>query len=93
VAQRAAGVPRKLLGFTTADRVFPRPGYAVSQSGRPSGQVRSGTVSPTLGIGIGTCYLPTGAATVGATIELDVRGKHTPATVVRMPFYTKGSHK
>jgi aminomethyltransferase len=93
VAQRAAGVPRKLVGFTTAERVFPRPGYPVFHAGQPSGQVRSGTVSPTLGIGIGTCYLPTSAATPGTTIELDIRGKRTPATVVRMPFYSKGSHK
>src|SRR5215469_2588975 len=52
IAQRAAGVPRKLVGFTTTGRAFPRPGYAVSHNGQSSGAVRSGTVSPVLGIGI-----------------------------------------
>lgn len=93
VAQRAAGVPRKLVGFTTTGRVFPRPGYAVSQGGHGRGPVRSGTVSPSLGIGIGTCYLPTAEAAAGGILEIDVRGKPAPATVVRMPFYTKGSHR
>ncbi len=93
VAQKAAGVPRKLVGFTIADRAFPRPGYPVYHSGLATGQTRSGTVSPTLGVGIATCYLPTVAATPGTTIELDVRGKRVPGTVVRMPFYTHGSHR
>jgi aminomethyltransferase len=93
MAQRAAGVPRKLVGFTTEGRTFPRPGYAVTHDGRASGTVRSGTVSPVLGIGIGTCYLPTAVAAPGTTIEIDVRAKPATATIVRTPFYTKGSHK
>jgi aminomethyltransferase len=93
LAQRAAGVPRKLVGFTADGRVFPRPGYAISQAGHARGPVRSGTVSPTLGIGIGTCYLPTAVAVPGTAIEIDVRGKPAAATVVKMPFYTKGTHK
>jgi aminomethyltransferase len=93
VAQRAAGIPRKLVGFTTAGRTFPRPGYAVSLAGRSCGTVRSGTVSPMLGVGIGTCYLPTPDAAAGRPIEIDLRGKPVEATVVRVPFYTRGSHK
>jgi aminomethyltransferase len=93
VAQKAAGVPRKLVGFTTGERIFPRPGYPVYLDGEPTGAVRSGTVSPTLGHGIGTCYLPTARATPGTVIELDIRGKRVPATVVRTPFYTQASHR
>jgi aminomethyltransferase len=44
-------------------------------------------------MGIGTCYLPTAQATPGTAIEIDVRGRRIPATIVRMPFYTKASHK
>ena len=75
LAQKAAGIPRKLVGFTAAARVFPRQGYAVSQAGHARGPVCSGTVSPTLGIGIGTCYLPTAVAVPGTAIEIEVRGK------------------
>ena len=65
----------------------------MTHDGNASGTVRSGTVSPVLGIGIGTCYLPTADAVPGTTIEIDVRAKPATATIVRTPFYTKGSHK
>jgi len=92
VAQKAQGVPRKLVGFTTTERAFPRHGYPVFHDGQPSGVVCSGTMSPTLGIPIGTCYLPTAAAKEGTAFEIEIRGKRVPATVVKMPFYKDGSH-
>jgi len=54
--------------------------------------VTSGTMSPTLGIPIGTAYVPIAAAREGSKIEIEVRGKRAPATVVKMPFYRKGTH-
>ncbi|HYD54627.1 MAG TPA: glycine cleavage system aminomethyltransferase GcvT [Gemmatimonadaceae bacterium] len=92
VRQKEQGIPRKLVGFTTSERSFPRHGYPVFHDGQPSGVVRSGTMSPTLGIPIGTCYLPTAAAKTGTTFEIEIRGKRVPATVVKMPFYTEASH-
>jgi aminomethyltransferase len=90
--QKAAGLTRKLVGFTTSERSFPRHGYPVFIDGQPSGEVRSGTMSPSLGIPIGTCYLPAARAKEGTTFEIEIRGKRVPATVVKMPFYTKGTH-
>jgi aminomethyltransferase len=49
-------------------------------------------MSPTLGIPIGTAYLPAAAAKEGTTFEVEIRGKRVPATVVKPPFYKKGSH-
>ena len=93
VRQKEAGIPRKLVGFVPDDkRSIARHGYGVIHAGAPAGEVRSGTMSPTLGIPIGTCYLPTAAASEGAAIEIDIRGKRVPATVVKMPFYKEGSH-
>ena len=93
VRQKEAGVPRKLVGFVPDDkRSIARHGYGVFVNGAPSGEVRSGTMSPSLGYPIGTCYLPTGVAKEGTAIEIDVRGKRVPATVVKMPFYKEGSH-
>ena len=89
--QRAAGLPRKLVGFTTAERTFPRHGYPVFYDGAPSGIVCSGTVSPSLNTPIGTCYLPAAAAKEGTTFEIEIRGKRVPATVVKLPFYKNGS--
>ncbi|HUO51206.1 MAG TPA: glycine cleavage system aminomethyltransferase GcvT [Gemmatimonadaceae bacterium] len=92
VAQKEKGVPRKLVGFTSEERVFPRHGYPVFVDGAPSGEVRSGTSSPSLGIAIGTAYVPAAAAKEGGTLEIEIRGKRVPARIVKMPFWTKGSH-
>jgi aminomethyltransferase len=92
VSQKAAGVTRKLVGFTFADRAIPRHGYPVFCDGVPSGTVCSGTMSPSLGIGIGTCYLPANRTAEGTPFEVDVRGKRVTATVAKLPFYTRGSH-
>ena len=89
VAQKAGGVSRRLVGFTTAERSFPRQGYPVFHAGVPSAAVRSGTMSPTLGIPIGTCYLPAAAAVDGTEFEIEIRGKRVPARVVKTPFYKR----
>jgi aminomethyltransferase len=89
VAQKAAGITRRLVGFTVGERAFPRQGYPVYHAGMSSGLVCSGTVSPTLGIGIGTCYVPVDAAIPGTALDIEVRGKRIPATIVHLPFYTR----
>lgn len=87
--QKKAGIPQKLVGFTSEGRAIPRHGYSVYLNGSLIGQVRSGTMSPTLGKPIGTTYLPTVHAKEGTHFEFDLRGKRAAATVVRMPFYKR----
>ncbi|MEX2152512.1 MAG: glycine cleavage system aminomethyltransferase GcvT [Gemmatimonadaceae bacterium] len=92
--QKEKGVPRKLVGFTVDDgRSIARHGYPVLYEGKPSGEVRSGTMSPSLGIPIGTAYLPAPGTKDGSKLEIDIRGKRVGATVVKPPFYKKASHK
>ncbi len=91
VAQKEQGLKRKLVGFTTSERSFPRHGYPVFAKGKSSGEVRSGTMSPTLGIPIGTAYVPPDSAAEGSPLEIEIRGKRVPASVVKMPFYKNGS--
>jgi aminomethyltransferase len=88
--QKKVGVPQKLVGFTAEGRAIPRHGYSVYLNDSPVGQVRSGTVSPTLGKPIGTTYLPIDHAKEGTRFEFDLRGRRAPATVVKMPFYKRG---
>jgi aminomethyltransferase len=57
------------------------------------GEVTSGTLSPSLGEGIGLAYLPVEAAKPGTRIEILIRDQPVPAEVVRPPFYTEGSVK
>ncbi len=89
--QKEQGLKRKLVGFTTPERSFPRHGYPVFANGKPSGEVRSGTMSPTLGIPIGTAYVPPESAAEGSPLEIEIRGKRVPAVVQKMPFYKNGS--
>jgi aminomethyltransferase len=93
VRQKAEGVTRKLVGFTSSEKVFPRHGYPVFCGGEPSGIVCSGTMSPSMGIPIGTCYVPIASAKEGSAIEIDVRGRRVGASVVKMPFYKDASHR
>ena len=90
--QKVEGVKKKLVGFTLGDRNIARHGYPVYYKDQPSGLVCSGTMSPTLGIPIGTCYLPTEAAKEGTTFDIEIRGKRVPGTVVKPPFYKDASH-
>ena len=90
--QKTEGLKGKLTGFIAQERSIPRHGYKVFYQGEEHGVVKSGTMSPTLGIPIGTCYLPTEGTKEGASLELEIRGKRIPATVTKMPFYKGGSH-
>ena len=73
------------------ERGFPRPGYEIVEDGRPVGVVTSGTVSPTLGAGIAMAWVPARLAALDTRVEVSLRGKPTPAQVVRPPFYKSGS--
>ncbi|MBV6520701.1 MAG: Aminomethyltransferase [Gemmatimonadaceae bacterium] len=92
VRQKAEGVAKKLVAFSSTERAFPRHGYPVFYQDKPSGVVCSGTMSPTLGIPIGTCYLPIDGAKPGNVLEIEIRGKRVVATVVKPPFYKHGTH-
>ena len=92
VKQKEAGVARKLVGFTTTERSFPRHGYPVYVNGERSGDVLSGTMSPSLNIPIGTAYLPTANASPGSEFEIEIRGKRIRAVVEKTPFYKEGTH-
>ena len=48
-------------------------------------------MSPTLGIPIGTAYVPPESAAEGSPLEIEIRGKRIPGTVQKMPFYKNGS--
>jgi aminomethyltransferase len=92
-SQRLRGVTRRLVGFQLQGRGFPRHGYPVHHEGREVDIVRSGTMSPSLGVGIGTTYLPAAAAKPGTRFEVECRGERFSAEVVKLPFYRKGTAK
>ncbi|MGI5865769.1 MAG: glycine cleavage system aminomethyltransferase GcvT [Myxococcales bacterium] len=87
--QKAEGVQRKLVGFTTLERGIPRHGYPILADGERVGVVTSGTQSPTLKKPIGLAYVPTALAPEGSTFAVEIRGKPVAAAVVKTPFYTR----
>ncbi len=93
VTQKMAGVPRKLVGFTLPVRNVPRHGMPVFYEGEACGSVCSGTVGPSVGLPIGTCYLPTDVAKPGTTFDVEIRGTRVVATVAALPFWSSGSAK
>jgi aminomethyltransferase len=89
LAQKAAGVERRLVGFEVRGRGIAREGHAVLHDGREVGRVTSGTWSPTLEKALGMAYVPVELAVAGTAVELDVRGRRLPAEVVKLPFYKR----
>jgi len=89
-AVRDTGPTRKLVGLSF-DNGIPRHGYAVLHEGVEVGKVASGTFSPTLESGIATAYVPAELAAVGTRLDVEIRKKTVPATVVKPPFVSKTS--
>jgi aminomethyltransferase len=58
---------------------------------RVVGSVTSGTVSPTLQVGIALAYVPVAMAAPGTELGIRIRGSAVPARVEKPPFYTDGS--
>jgi aminomethyltransferase len=90
-AQRAAGAPRKLVGFEVQGRGIARQGHTVlsPQGGEAVGTVTSGTWSPTFENALGMAYVPVALSAPGTALSIDVRGKPLPAVVVDLPFYRR----
>ena len=89
LAEREAGAKRLLWGLKALDRGIPRPHMLVRRAGRQVGEVTSGTFSPTLRVGIALALLDTAAGLgEGDEVEVDVRGRPSPFTVVKPPFVT-----
>ena len=59
----------------------------VDADGNKIGRVTSGTMSPSLGKGIGLGYVPKELSKVDSEIFIQVRKKQIPAKVVKLPFY------
>ena len=83
-AQKDNGVPRRSVGLKMIDRGIPREGYPVYAGDRQIGVITSGTMSPSLKVGIGLALVE--PAALHAEIEVGVRNRRLKAELVRTPF-------
>lgn len=87
LAQKEAGVPRKIVGFKLLDKGVPREGYDVAKDGEVVGKVVSGLYGPTIELYAGHAYVPSHLAKSGTEIEIMIRNKPKKAVIVKRPFY------
>ena len=93
------GPRRRMIGFRLDGRNMARSGYVVRvgrESGEVSGQVTSGSWSPTLEASIGLALLdgsdsegPLEPIEAGTPLVAEIRGKDVPGEVVALPFYRR----
>ena len=86
LAEKAAGVPSRLIGVVLQERGVIRHGYKVlTNSGE--GVITSGIFSPTLGYSIGLARVPKAAS---GEAQVVIRNKQLPVTLTRPPFVRNG---
>jgi glycine cleavage system T protein (aminomethyltransferase) len=83
------GPARRLVGLTVEGRGIARHGYPVWSGDRRTGQVTSGTQSPTLGVPIAMAYVAPSDAEPGTVVDIEIRDARVPARVVALPFYRR----
>jgi aminomethyltransferase len=86
--QKEEGIKRKLVAFEMIDRGIPRHDYKiVDAAGKEIGHVTSGTMSPSMKIGIGLGYVTLENAALDSEIFISIRDKGVKAKVAKLPFY------
>jgi aminomethyltransferase len=80
----------RIVGLVMGGRAPAREGYSVALDGRIVGEVRSGSVAPSLGgKSVATALVAPEAATLGTRLEVEIRGTAHEANVVPLPFYKR----
>jgi aminomethyltransferase len=89
-AQKETGVSRKLVAFEMIERGIPRHDYRILDANNQNiGIVTSGTMSPSMKIGIGLGYVEVANTSLDSEIFIEIRDKGVKAKIVKLPFYKK----
>jgi aminomethyltransferase len=92
LAQREAGLTRRLRGLVLDGRGVLRSHYPIFAGDVQVGETTSGGPGPTVGKSIALGYVSIDH--VGAeTLDVEIRGKRLPCTVTRKPFYKRSGGK
>ncbi len=83
----ADGPARKLVGIKPEGRAPARRGVEVADAdGNIIGSVTSGGFGPTFEGPVSMGYVSAEHATAGTSVNLIIRGKARPATIIKLPF-------
>jgi aminomethyltransferase len=89
-AKRDGGGSKILTGVRTEDgRSIARQGYAILRAGRRIGLITSGTFAPSFNRPLAMGYLDPPGVRAGDLVEVEIRSRAAPATVVTLPFYRR----
>ena len=80
----------RIAGLVMDGRAPAREGYPVLFGGRAAGEIRSGSLAPSVGNkNVATALLAKEAAEPGSRLQVEIRGTMHDATVVPLPFYKR----
>ena len=90
LAQKEAGVKRKLVGLEVLDRGIVRDGAEVfTPEGEKVGLVASGTKPPSVNKAVALAFVDKKFSKIGTDLEADVRGRKLKVNVIGKPFYKR----
>ena len=88
--QKTEGVARKLVGIELHDKAIPRHGYTVlSMAGEPIGEVTTGYHTLSTDKSVCMALIDTAYAALGTEVQIQIRKKVFPGTVIKKQFYNK----
>lgn len=87
--QKADGVERKIVGIELHDRAIPRHGYKVLYGGETIGEVTTGYHTISTDKSVCMALVDARYAKLGTELEVQIRKKTFPGTVVKKRFYDK----
>lgn len=91
--QKAEGVKQKVVGIELNDKAIPRNGYPVEVDGKEIGVVTTGYHGLSVDKSIAMALIDAQYATLGTEVEVRIRKKTFPGTVVKKKFYNKNYKK
>lgn len=91
IAAKANTNRQRRVGLELIGKRIAREGAVVFTGEKEVGRVTSGTFSPTLEKSIAMAYVSPDCVAINTQLEIDIRGKREPASVVKLPFYRRPS--
>ena len=92
--QKTEGVAKRIIGIELNDKAIPRHGYTVlNMAGEPIGEVTTGYHTISSDKSVCMALVDSNYAKLGTEVQLQIRKKVFPGTVVKKQFYNKNYKK